>query len=77
MAIGNEYVSPPDFTVTVVPILYEMSLINDVQYKELDKEAWNAYRVAESGNWTAFEHHDWWFRSSSLHEGTTQDNKSL
>ena len=68
VGIGNGYVSPPDFTVTVAPMLYEMSLIDDIQYKKLDEEAWNAYRAAESGNWTAFERHDWWFRSILLHE---------
>ena len=54
VGIGNGYVSPPDFTITKAPMVYQMSLIDDVKYKELDKVAWNAYRAAESGNWTNF-----------------------
>ena len=30
-------------------MVYQISLIDDVKYKELDKVAGNAYRAAESG----------------------------
>ena len=62
VGIGNGYVSSLDFTVTMAPMVYHMSLIDDVQFKELDKLAWDAYRAAESGNWTGFRWYEDYFK---------------
>ena len=53
--IGNGYVSPADFIVTLAPMLYQMSLIDDVQYKKVDTHAWQVYNAAKDGNWTVVD----------------------
>ena len=54
VGIGNGNVFQEDFTVTLAPMLYEMSLIDDVQYKTIDEVARDSYKVAENGNWSIF-----------------------
>ena len=44
--------------VSSAPMLYQMSLIDDVQLKEADTLAWAYYRAAEIGNRTAFNAKD-------------------
>ncbi len=53
--IGNGMVSGPDILVTLAPMLYQMSQIDDVQFGMVNETAWSAYREAEEGNWTAFQ----------------------
>ena len=66
-AIGNGYVSGPDFLVSWAREVYELSLMDDVQLKEADEIAWLGYQEAEKGNWTGFEEHYWGlFRSSGF-----------
>ena len=51
VGIGNGMVSPADTIVTNAPMLYDMSLIDDVQLKNLSETAWRVYRDGEKGRW--------------------------
>ena len=55
VGIGNGYVSGMDFIVSWAPLFFQMSLIDDVQYKIVDEFAWEAYRYTENGNWTEYD----------------------
>ena len=54
-AIGNGYVSGPDFLVTWPSMAYQLSLIDDVQKKKAEESAWHTYhRVTGEGNLTDY-----------------------
>ena len=48
-AIGNGYVSGPDFVVTWPSMAYELSLIDDVQMKKAEESAWYTYHYVTGG----------------------------
>ena len=39
--------------VSWTPLMYQMSLIDDVEYKNMNEIAWRAYRTAEQKDWEA------------------------
>ena len=49
--IGNGMVSHTDNMVTYAPMLYEMSLLDDIQLKNLSDIAWKSYWYGENGQW--------------------------
>ena len=49
--IGNGMVSHSDNMVTHAPMLYGMSLLDDIQLKNLSDIAWKAYWDGENGQW--------------------------
>ena len=63
VCLGNAMVSHPDNVVTWAPLIYEISLIDDVQYENLSSSAWNTYHEAEKGNWAKVQEAWglWWF----------------
>ena len=55
VAIGNGFVSPTDIMVEWPEIMYQMGLIDDVQYKSIRDTAWKAYQYGESGKWAGVD----------------------
>ena len=51
VGIGNGFVSPMDAIGHCTSIVYEMSLIDDVLYRELRDRVQNGYQAAEESRW--------------------------
>ena len=51
LGIGNGFVSPADTIASWPSMVYEMSLIDDVQYKYLNKIGNEAQKAADEGDW--------------------------
>ena len=51
VGIGNGFVSPMDATGHCTSMVYKMSLIDDVLYRELSDRVQNGYQTAEESRW--------------------------
>ena len=51
VGIGNGFVSPVDFILSISPILYQMGAIDDEQYDKFNKLAVEGHQAALKKNW--------------------------
>ena len=51
LGIGNGFVSPADTIASWPSVVYQMSLIDDVQYKHMNEIGVKALKAAEEGEW--------------------------
>ena len=51
VGIGNGFVSPIDFVLSISPILYQMGAIDDQHYDKLNKMAEEGHQAALEKNW--------------------------
>ena len=51
VGIGNGFVSPVDFILSISPILYQMGTIGDEHYDKLNKLAVEGHQAARKNNW--------------------------